>query len=186
MADAAFVELIAGCKGGNEHSFRRLMEEYQPVAYRLAFRMLCDEDDARDAVQQTFIRIWRGIGSYDPARAFPTWMYAIVSNVCLDQLRQRRRRSLVLFRREEDAVSEDVPDDAVTNLQLAATIRLLTGKLPAMQKLVFTLRDLEELSVGEVVSITGLSRDAVKANLWHARRAIRGILLKDLQRGERV
>ncbi len=178
MADATLDEVVAGCKAGDERSFRKLLEESQPAAFRLAFRMLCDEDEARDAVQRAFINIWRGIGSYDPARSFKTWMFAIVSNVCLDALRERRRRGMLLFRPGHEVAADDPIVEDLSNRQLASAIRSLTGRLPAKQKLVFTLRDLEDLSVEEVVEITGLTRDAVKANLWHARQTIRKILEK--------
>ena len=187
MASGVLDQDILACRAGNVASFRKVMEYYQGHAYRFAFRMLCDGDEANDVVQEAFIRIWKAFAGYDPSRPFMAWMYAIVSNICLDHLRSRRRRSLLFKSLPEDREVMDgaqiSPEDRISNDQLATLIKMITKRLSPRQQLVFTLRELEDLPVEEVAQITGMSGETIKANLWHARRAIRKVLAKEYNMG---
>ncbi len=170
---------LARARTGDIAAFEELVRTYQPYAYRLAVRILCAESEAEDAVQDAFVRIWRNIESYDPSVLFTTWMYRIVTNLCIDQLRKRKRHRSYEDRsqggpdaRGDPPCKEDI-EHAATTADLARIIRLLAGDLPETQRLVFTLRDLQDLSIDEVRQITGLSEASVKTNLHYARRALR-------------
>ena len=181
MPETDLHSLIFRCQGGDRAAFRELVEQHRPLAYGLALRMLCEENDAEDVVQEAFVRVWKHIGEYRGENRFTTWLYAIVSHLCLDQLRRRRRTRLLFARSEETSETERLPDlrlldQAHSNKELAAIVRLLAGKLPSKQRLVFTLRDLQECSIEETSSITGMSAASVKSNLCHARRHIRKTL----------
>jgi RNA polymerase sigma-70 factor, ECF subfamily len=181
MNDTITKELIQACKNGRRDSFAILMNACRSYAFSVAFRLLCDEEDTKDAVQESFIRLWKALDRYDGRAKFTTWFYAIVSNVCLDALRARKRTvGFVSLNDELDeahALVEEVRIDvALSNGELARIISSLTDTLPETQRLVFVLRDLEDLTVDEVCEITGLSCGSVKTNLHYARRTIRKIL----------
>ncbi len=154
------------------------MEEFHGYAFAVAFRIVCNEEDARDIVQEAFIRVWKNVGRYDAGTKFTTWLYSIVTNLCLDTLRARKRRphssaddeTIQCIAATADC---DDPEKIYTNREMASLIGALTENLPPTQKMVFVLRDLQELSVKEVCKILGLSESSVKTNLVYARRHIR-------------
>jgi RNA polymerase sigma-70 factor (ECF subfamily) len=164
-------------------AFEKLVREYQPYAFSLAMKFLCDEAEASDVVQDAFVRVWKNIAHYDPNQKFTTWLYKIVTNLCVDRFRALRRSRSMFFSRERDPMMEDLPDERDwetlrSHEQLADIIRTLSRQLSRTQKLVFTLRDLQDLTVDEVVEITGLSIGSVKTNLHYARKSIRDTLVR--------
>ncbi|MDR1274163.1 MAG: sigma-70 family RNA polymerase sigma factor [Odoribacteraceae bacterium] len=177
MEQDNILELIARGKGGDTRAFGQLVVLYQPLVYRLAFRLLCDDDDAKDVVQEVFIKAWTRLARYDDRYRFSTWVYKITCNECRDRLRSARRRAgrpgvpLALA----GALVADPADveAGIVNRELKELILYFTGKLSPRQKLVFTLVDLEGLDAGEVAAATGLSAGQVKSNLHLARKRIR-------------
>lgn len=162
------------------------MRAHQSYAFAVARNLLHDDQEALDAVQETFIRIWKNIGRFDDQTKFTTWMYAITSRICLDALRARTRRERTFVPLDSETIADgtamdDQLDDAFERKELAAMIPTLTASLPDTQRLVFVLRDIEDLTVDEVCEVTGLSRGSVKTNLCYARRTIRERLLKSMQ-----
>jgi len=168
--------LVARCRAGDCSAFRRLVERHEHYAYAIAFRLVCSEQRARDVVQESFIRVWKNLDRFDPDRKFTTWLYSIVAHQACDEMRSNRRRmGLFTSLREEgerEAGSGDLAEE-VSNRDLAESIRRLTGELPPTQRIVFILRDLQDMSVDEVSETLGLSHSSVKANLSYARTRIR-------------
>src|SRR5436305_3151895 len=82
--------LLEAAKVGDQEAFRELVERYQGAVYNLAYRMLGDPDEAEDAAQEIFVRVYRQLARYDAERKFSTWVLAIATNYCIDQLRRRR------------------------------------------------------------------------------------------------
>ncbi len=168
---------------GTLGEFEQLVRKHQPYAYALAIKFLCDRQEAEDVVQETFVRVWNNIDRYDPGRKFTTWLYAIVSNLCVDRFRSLSRQRGLFSRPVDEHLAEHLPDERDweamhSDEQLAAIIRTLAGGLSETQRLVFTLRDLHGLTVEEVVETTGLSTGSVKTNLHYARRSIRELLAR--------
>lgn len=169
--------LIIQSRQGNTQAFTQLVEEYQPLVFRLAFRLLCNEDEARDAVQETFIKIWLSLQQYNSKFRFSTWIYKIATNTAYDRLRSLQHTTLPLSAGEDSIglqlVSDEDIEKTLDNRQLKQLIINLTAELPPAQKIVFTLRDLEELETEEIEIITGLSAAKIKSNLYLARKFIR-------------
>ena len=169
-------QLIQKCKSGDQMSFGVLVERYQTTAFRFAFRLACESTDAEDLCQTAFIRIWNYRERIKPQSRFSTLLYTVLSRLWIDQLRMQKRR---LFTRTinmlDDLIvdGEPSPEMLTLNEDLARRIRKFGQKLPPRQRLVFTLRDLEDLNISEVVQITGLSKASVKTNLSIARQKIR-------------
>jgi RNA polymerase sigma-70 factor (ECF subfamily) len=169
-------EIIEKCRNGSLQDFRKLVGLISPSAFSVAFRILCNEEEAEDIVQETMITIWKSIRKIKSAKTFMSWQYRIVVNKCYDQLRKRKRNPE--FRADEktwaiiaNRISES-PSSHLENDETARIINLLTDKLSPKQKAVFVLSDLEELPNEEVAFITGMSRINVKANLYYARKRI--------------
>ena len=164
-------------------AFEQLVRKYQPYAFSLAMKFLCDEAEASDVVQDSFLRVWKNIDRYDPKQKFTTWLYKIVVNLCVDRFRALKRNRAIFLSRDRDLVMEDLPDErdwetVCSHGQLAEIIRTLSCQLSRKQRLVFTLRDLQDLTVEEVVEITGLSIGSIKTNLHYARKSIRDVLVR--------
>jgi RNA polymerase sigma-70 factor (ECF subfamily) len=166
------IEHVALCCRGNSEAFEYIVTEYQQLVYTLAFRLLCNEADAQDATQDTFIRVWKNISKYRQQYKFSTWIYKIASHVCYDYMRTDRKDS--------DLDSKDISllpatDEEVHlhNKDLVELIKKTTGSLSPKQKLVFTLSEIEGMDVEEIVLITGLSSAKIKSNLYLARKYIK-------------
>lgn len=174
-----FSEIISRCQNGDLTAFRIIIETHQSYAYSLALRMLCDVDDARDVVQESFIKVWQNMGTFDPNRKFATWLYKIITNICLDYLKARRRKRRIFSSMDIDNkhfASEADADADMMNKELIREIALLAEGLTAKQRMVFVLRDLQDLKMEEIVEITGLNKNKVKSNLYYARKNIRAKL----------
>lgn len=171
-------EILDRCKNNDTSAFRIVMEEYQSYAFAVAFRVVCDEEDAKDIVQESFIRVWKNLDRYNPTIKFTTWLYTIITNLCLDKLRANKRRHVVRLEGINISILsstavEDDPEKRYNNKELAAIIGALTEELPAKQKMIFVLRDLQGLSIQEVCEILHLSESSVKTNLVYARKYLR-------------
>ncbi len=178
-------EIIMCIRNGDRKAFKKLVEMYQQHAYRLAFRILGNEEEARDAVQESFIKIWQKFDSFDSSREFIPWMYRILTNTSADRLRTMHRHELIPI----DLVSQKLLEiqqrdqgSSADNHDMAMLIKGLAGTLPDKQKVVFILRDVEGMSSEEVETITELTGDAVKSNLYYARKSVRERLLRILEK----
>jgi len=170
------LKLIEECRSGNLENFRKLVQMTSPFAFSVAFRMLGDEDQAKDIVQETMVTIWQKLNKIKSAEAYKTWIYRIVINKCYDQLRKMKTNPEFspdenTWRLISDRISVE-PSAEMENNETAIIIRLLTNKLSPKQKAVFVLSDLEQMSQDEISEITGISKSGIKANLHYARRSI--------------
>ncbi|MCD4664412.1 MAG: RNA polymerase sigma factor [Bacteroidales bacterium] len=176
-------KIIQQIKNGDQKAFRVLVENHQQYAFSLAFRILCDEDEAKDAVQESFIKIWRSIKNYDEKMKFTTWMYKIVTNTAIDRFRSIKRLNQVNIETVYEKLEKQNhhnPGVQLDNRETAQLIRIISETLPEKQKLVFVLRDLQGLDSCEVEDILNLPETSVKSNLYHARKVIREKLNKIL------
>jgi RNA polymerase sigma-70 factor (ECF subfamily) len=177
-------KLIEECRGGNFNNFRKLVEVTSPIAFSVAFRMLGDDDQAKDVVQETMITIWQKLNKIKSAEGYKSWMYRIVINKCYDELRKRRRYpEFVPDEKTWALISNsfsDGPSSDLENSETAQIISLLTQKLSPKQKAVFILSEIEEMSNDEISEITGMSKSGIKANLHYARKNLSEMIEKYL------
>lgn len=178
MQQAILTEIVLKVKQGDTKAFRLLVEAHQKMVFTLAFRLLCNEEEAKDIVQETFIRIWKHIDRYNVDMKFTTWMFTITSNLCYDRLKAIKRKSVfqIYDKNNEQKLKISSVENLETNLinrDLAKIITALTNKLSPKQKLVFILRDIEGIEIEEIISITGLTSEKIKSNIFLARKFIR-------------
>lgn len=178
------IKLIEECRGGNFSNFRKLVGLTSPYAYSLAFRMLGDEDQAKDVVQETMITIWQKLNKIKSAEVYMTWIYRIVVNKCYDQMRKKKRHpEYVADEHTWTLISNSISELPSADLEKednARIIRLMTDRLSPKQKAVFVLSEIEEMSGDEISEITGMSKSLIKANLHHARKNISDMIEKYL------
>jgi len=183
------INIIEEVKSGNKMAFKYLVEKHQQYAFNVAFRVVCNEEDAKDVVQESFIKVWKNINSFDVKLKFTTWMYKIVINSAIDKLRSSRRPNMI----DIDKVSEnlchlekDGPDVQLENQELGNMITLISEGLPEKQKLVFVLRDIQGFDSVEVQKMLDMPETSVKSNLYNARQIVRKKLSKLLAYERRV
>lgn len=189
-------ELLAGLRAGEEAAFERLVRRHGPRLLAVARRLLGDEEDARDAVQEAFLAAFRGIDRFAGASQLSTWLHRVVVNAALVRLRRRRRRPeepiedlLPAFRPDGHQVDHPSVEWAAPVEQLLerTEVRDLVlrsiERLPETYRRVLILRDVEELPTAEAASLLGVSEGALKVRLHRARQALRGLLDPHLRRG---
>ena len=167
--------ILALCQEGDKNAFRWVVQTYQRMIFSLALKMLADEEDAKDVVQDTFIRVWQHMRDYDLQKPFTTWSYTIASRLCLDRLKSERH--LYVASDDEKTLRQFATDTdnqrILENKEWVSIIKTLVEGLSPKQRLVFTLIQLEGLTYTEVEQITGMNDVQVKSNLYVARQAIR-------------
>jgi len=177
------VKLIEDAQKGDVTAFEEIVRYHQSYAYAIAFRFFCDEDDAEDVVQESFIRIWNHLKNFDPKMKFTTWMYKIVVNLCYDKAKSNKRRMSVFARLNDNSSKDDYIESTnlerdLTNKETAALIKHIADGLSEKQRMIFLLRDIQDLNIEEVGEITGMSESAIKTNLFYARQNIKKKLAK--------
>ncbi len=177
-------EVIERCRKGSLQDFKKLIELISPFAFSVAFRILGDEEEAKDLVQETMITLWKTMHKIKSSESFMAWMYRIVVNKCYDELRKRKKNpEFKVDGKAWDGISNKFSENPATSLEnsdIANLITLLTARLSPRQKAVFVLSDLEEMSGEEVAAITGMSRTNIKANLHYARKRIAEMIEKHI------
>jgi RNA polymerase sigma-70 factor (ECF subfamily) len=161
------------------------MQAHQRYAYALAFRLLHDDDRAKDAVQEAFIQVWKKLSTYRPEIKFNTWLYKIVVHRCYDRMKmEARKRSafgfLVGLITPDDIAAEHDVHRELEQSDMRQHILEAAKKLPPRERLVFHLRDLQDFTIAETAEYAGISAAAVKTNLHYARKRIRLELLRVL------
>ena len=175
MDEAQIHRLITPVKKGDKVAFEMLMDVCYGYVERLTVRILRKKEDAEEAIQNTFVKLWQSLQSYDEKQKFSTWLYRIAVNASLDILRREQRFA---GRREEMNRSEGKeltppPDVVLLEKETEEVLRDLSGILTPKQRAVFVLRDLERVPTEEVAEVLQMTSDQVKSNLYHARKKIR-------------
>jgi RNA polymerase sigma-70 factor, ECF subfamily len=180
--ESSDVALMARIQEGDEEAFADFVGRYQRRFYRLAYGYLHEHEEALDAVQEAFIKIYRARAAWEP-RANPfTWAYRIVSNHCIDLLRKRRGDTYSIDDGEEGETREihDVaavdPLHAQVDREEAQRVREAIGRLPARQREIIILRHYEGLSLQEIAEAQSCALGTVKSSLHRALANLKDLL----------
>ena len=178
-------KLIREAQSGNVRSFNELVRTYQELAYRTAFRVLGEREAAADATQEAFLAAYTHIRSLR-GDSFKSWLLRIVTNACYNLLRSKYRRRTVsldgLAVEPEQAMplfpahSEVDPQEFAERQELGRLIQEGLLTLPADQRIVLILSDMENLSHAEIEQITGVNQGTIKSRLSRARSRMRDVL----------
>jgi RNA polymerase sigma-70 factor, ECF subfamily len=172
-------ELLAAARGGDEQAFMRLLEPHRRALHVHCYRLLGSLHDADDALQETALKAWRGIGRYEPHGSFRAWLYRIATNVCLRALERRARRPEVLDPQEAEAVShlQPYPDrllehEVEERESIGLAFVTVMQLLPPRQRAVLVLRDVLGWSAREVADLLGDSVVSVNSALQRGREKL--------------
>lgn len=164
-------EMLVRAKAGDSEAFNVLMMRHEQRVVRLAWRLLGSREDALDAAQETFFRVFRHLGTFDERRDFAAWLYRIAVNVCRDLARKRRPETpleLVV----ESAVGEAQEDEAI-EAQQRRLLQKALSTLTAKERAAIVLRDLEGIETAEVARLLNCTQSTIRSQICSARMKIR-------------
>ena len=178
------LELAKRASQGDDGAFEALVTKYERQVYNLALRTLLDPEDARDVVQEVFLRVYEKIGDFRGESAFSTWLYRVAVNLCTDAIRGRQKRwsySLDAPYFDKDAplqVSEKGPsvEDEVESRILMQKIAGALVDLSPEHRTMLVLAHIKGLSYEEISQITGVPMGTVKSRLARARWALKKLI----------
>jgi RNA polymerase sigma-70 factor (ECF subfamily) len=159
-------------RGSREQAADELVQLFERPLWYYIRRLVQSEDDAWDALQETFVSVLRSLKTIREGRALPAFVYRTARNAALAQHRRRKEQPLV----EEVADCVEGPAEAPLSAEDVAAVHQGLEQLPLPQRETLTLYFLEDLSIAQIAEVTGVPEGTVKSRLFHARRALRRIL----------
>ncbi len=185
-------ELVGRAQKGDLLSFETLVERHEDRLYRLAVRLLRNDNDAREVLQEAFLSAWQNLGAFAGRAQFGSWIYRVTLNAALMLLRSRKRRPTISVEDVPEGTIDQAlstgnserggsdwirrPDDQLASEELKEHLQEALGQLPEILRVVFVLRDVEELSTEETAVALGITVQAVKTRLHRARLALRAAI----------
>ena len=181
-------ELVARCQRGDHRAFRVLVDKYQRRAYGIAIGVLRNPEDARDAAQEAFIKVFRNIDGFKGDSSFYTWLYRIVVNVCIDHFRKNRRVRNVeydeTFKRRDEMEQVPLsgntramhPGVALETQELNGVLAEALATLSENHRTIILLREVEGLSYEEIAEVMECHLGTVMSRLHHARKNLQNAL----------
>ena len=180
-------ELIGLAQKGDKAAFRRLVERHQRRAFAIAMGLVRDENDARELVQEAFLRVFRGIESFQNNSSFFTWLYRIVTNLAIDLMRKPGRKDAELD--EGRAIDDEAQDfpliskidgadpiDVIRRREIAKRIQTALDALPPYHRGVILMREVEGMSYEEMAQAMNVSKGTIMSRLFHARQKMQRAL----------
>lgn len=179
-------KLVTLARSGREGAYRELLSRYQRPVFSLVYRMVRDRTLAEDLAQETFVRVFNSLDSYDPAYKFSSWIFKIANNLAIDHLRKRKLDTLSIHgsphadspqQEEETRITltarGETPDAYVEHRELGSHIERAIGELRPEYRTAITLRHLEGYSYEEIAQIMDVPLGTVKTYIHRARSELK-------------
>lgn len=180
--------VIQSVLDGDVNAFETLVKEYEKNVYNLALRMTGNSEDAADMSQEAFIKAYNSLSGYRGDSKFSVWLYRIVSNVCLDFLRAKKRRQTVSLSVTDDdgedteldiADESQSPERIFERAMTRDAVRRGLAALTPEYRQILILRELQGMSYEEIAAVLGLESGTVKSRIFRARKKLCAFLLRD-------
>ena len=181
--------LIARAQQGDAAAFRKLVERHQRRAFAIALALVRDENDARELVQDAFLRVYKSLGSFQGGSSFFTWLYRIITNLSIDLIRKPGRQLADIdearFESDESQEAEFPllsrvdgadPVDVVRRREIASRLQVALDALPPYHRGVIVMREIEGLSYEEMAQAMNVSKGTIMSRLFHARQKLQKAL----------
>jgi RNA polymerase sigma-70 factor (ECF subfamily) len=178
-------ELLAAHADGDRRAFPELVARHRRRLWNLALRMLRDREDAKDALQDAFVRAYRAAETFRGDAEVSTWLHRIMVNVCLNKVAARQKRPTVpLLDQLEDEHRTDLvdPDDAYARSDSRRDMAALLARLPDEQRLAIVLVDVEGYSVAEAADTLGVAAGTIKSRCARGRARLAAVLVRAKQK----
>ena len=179
--------LVEKAQKGDREAFRQLVQRHQRRAFAIAIGVVRDENDAREIVQEAFLRVHKSLHKFEGGSSFFTWLYRIVTNLSIDFMRKPARREAELF--DDPKIAEDAdafpfvstvadadPLDRVRRKEIAARIQEALDELPPYHRSVIIMREVEGMSYQQMAEAMEVSKGTIMSRLFHARQKLQKAL----------
>ncbi len=175
-------ELVRKCKAGDARFFEPLVRAYEQPGLRVALGMMGNAEDARDALQEAFVKTFRALGRFDLGRSFGPWFFQILRNQCRDLLRSRQARFKVETLDEglelRSSGDQEGTDRLTSRHEAQALLWRGLEKIGEEHREIIVLKELQGFRYSEIASILEIPEGTVASRLYHARRALKDALLE--------
>lgn len=183
--DLSDEQLVQQFLAGDEKAFEDIVIRYEQKVYQMAYRLCGNADDAGDLAQEAFLKVYRYLSQWRGQAAFSTWLYRIVTNTFLDEMRKRKRRPAVVVSLDSNIAtdegeivrefpsSEAGPEEEYLRRELQQVVLQALASLAEDYRIVLTLRDIQGHTYEEIAEITELNLGTVKSRISRARTALR-------------
>jgi len=168
--------LVEGCRNGDAGSYRRLYELHGERMKSLAANLLSSTHEAEDAIQETFLRVYRNVAGFKGESAFTSWIYRILINVCYDLMRKRKRRKPEIQEPLSDPGAAEAGADTTSDHSLRLTIESGLRKLEGRRRSVFLLFEVEGFRHREIAQMLNIPEGTSKNLLFEAKRELQSLL----------
>ncbi len=175
------IELVKRAKDGDSKAYDKLILLYKDVVFSIVYRMVRNKQEAEDLTQETFIKAYKSLTSFNEAYAFSTWLFKIATNSCIDHFRKRKLKTYSMdqtIRYKDDEIRHEYADpkpgvehDLVAN-ERAIIIRTAIEQLPEKYRIVIEMRHQQEQSYEEIAEKLDLPLGTVKARIFRAREML--------------
>jgi RNA polymerase sigma-70 factor (ECF subfamily) len=174
MASTPDGELVQRTRRGEAAAYGELVTRYQQMVFNVCYRMLGERRDAEDLAQESFIRAFRRLDSFDAERPFGPWMRRLATNLCLNHLARKRLQQVELEEERQPlpAKGQPGPESAQLRREQSERIRAAIADLPPHYRAVIELRHFQELTYVEIAETLDIPLSNVKSHLFRARRAL--------------
>jgi RNA polymerase sigma-70 factor, ECF subfamily len=173
-------ELVDRAKSGDQESFNQLILRWERPIYALAYRVIGQEEDARDVAQETFLRAFRALPGFKGEAKFSSWIYRIALNLCRDWIRRKRRTPVSQLPEDvdlDDLVAERGPTESVEDLvarrELSTVVEEAMGILPEEQRTAVILKEYHGMTFQEIAELQGVPLSTVKTRLYQGLSVLR-------------
>lgn len=174
--------LIDRILSGEKRLYEQIMRSYNQKLYRIGMSMLNDENEAEDAMQTAYINAYEHLESFEKRSAFSTWLTRIMLNECIARKRKKQKIKMELENLDAREVNRITPAHILANKELSGVLENAVGHLPEKYRLVFVLREIEEMSVKQTSETLSIEESNVKARLSRAKAMLRenlGVFMKE-------
>jgi len=178
--DQVYIDSILN---GDTNAFAVLIDRYKDLVYTLTMRMMKHTEEAEEAAQDTFIKVYKSLNKFKGDSKFSTWIYRVAYNTCLDRLKKNKRQAYTVEINEYTEHQVKTLDNALDQLEAKEreqSIQDCLALLPSEDSFLLTLYYFEELSLDEIGKIVGLKPNNVKVKLFRSRKKLATILKKKL------
>lgn len=166
--------LIGRISDGDSSAYRFLVDRNKKIVYSIAFRILGNKEDAEDASQESFIKAYNQLHTFEGKSKFSTWIYTITYRICVSRL---QKKSIDINTIDQEIIEEysdntDNPHQELSKKEVRIIVKESINKLPKLDALIITLYYFNENSINEIEEITGLTASNIKIKLFRARKIL--------------
>ncbi len=175
--------LVERAKRGDVEAFERLISQYEKAVYNRSYRLTGNHEDAGDVAQEAFIRVYNSLSEFRGDSSFTTWLFRIVQNACLDELRKRSRQRVTSLDEtvlvddgelaRQFAAETDGPEQVLERVETQRAVQEAISALDEEYRVVVVMRDIQGYSYNEIADALGINLGTVKSRLSRARNSLK-------------